>query len=153
VTADLEAVEARLDAATPGPWECNGDGEAAGHTLTIYGRDRGRWVAHVPNRDLNNNADLIANAPADLRALLAEVRTLRAERDAAREVVEAAEVVAHAFSLDGKDDKEREAAWSDLRRALNRLDGPCSGCDSDLHGHAPIRGWEDMEPGDHLGAE
>lgn len=94
---DIGAIEARLNAATPGPWTSEMDADkkatardwrevwagsnavvvadgyerhSAGETETVYGV-----------RIRAANAELIAHAPEDLRALLAEVRRLRSERD------------------------------------------------------------------------
>lgn len=80
---DLDAIEARLKAATPGPWH------NAGYSLK--GRDGSEVMAGADvlltmtcyHRE-SADADLIANAPTDLAALLAYVRELeevRAERD------------------------------------------------------------------------
>jgi hypothetical protein len=74
--ADLQAIEARLKAATPGPWLQN-----------IYPIEDGGLIVHLPsgNRpkiayisgDNEANAALIANAPQDLALLVGEVRTQR----------------------------------------------------------------------------
>jgi hypothetical protein len=83
----IDAIRARLDAATPGPWEAR----------QWYGNDDGGWAAigpHHESRDWNDDepesdlhelakrdAALIANAPADLRALLDEVERLTKRED------------------------------------------------------------------------
>lgn len=75
--ARLASIEARLDAATPGPWEFD-------ETTSII--DAGEVsVAHVhiTHDDSGSaNADLIAHAPADLRYLLDRVRELEKTVDA-----------------------------------------------------------------------
>lgn len=63
----LQEIRARLDAATPGPWE------KTSPNVVVAAGD---VVAGVP---LTNNADLIAHAPADLAWLLDEVERLRGE--------------------------------------------------------------------------
>ncbi len=90
---NLEEIEARLAAATPGPWDADGT-EVSQHWsrpepwLTIatnevdcmaycYG-GRGRGVERV------EDAEFIAHAPEDIRALLAEVKRLQAQIDAVK---------------------------------------------------------------------
>jgi hypothetical protein len=107
--ADLDAIEARLDAATPGPWEdlwfgdqitakksTFGDGYRADAALgwgesyankqvplwrsggRIAGEDDTTIWSEAGGAFTPKDADLIAHAPADLRALLAAVRRGRA---------------------------------------------------------------------------
>lgn len=67
----LDEIEARLKAATPGPWHFV---RAGGITAGI------EWIAQVFNRrdedfpNAANNAALIASAPADIAALLPVAR-------------------------------------------------------------------------------
>lgn len=67
----LGEIEARLAKATPGPW-VERDDEIWGHTATIVSHRR----VCTP-RDANRvaNADLIAHAPSDIRALLDIIRS------------------------------------------------------------------------------
>jgi hypothetical protein len=75
--ADLAEVETRLEALAPIPapweaWEHEGD--------TQIGADAGQFVAHIGRSSWPNTpitAELIANAPTDLRRLLDEVHRLR----------------------------------------------------------------------------
>ena len=93
-TLDIEAIKARLAAATPGPWDigtatdCSGDtailAEIRGETTVIaecfaelVGKDG--VVAKNSQRCLAT-ATLIAHAPTDIAALLAEVERLQRER-------------------------------------------------------------------------
>lgn len=74
---NLEPIKARLAAATPGPWYFTND---AGPThvaevSALYVRPE------APLRSPMADAALIAHAPADLAALIAEVERLRDERD------------------------------------------------------------------------
>ena len=78
----LDAIQERLDAATPGPWAVDSDDPA----YIIY-PEKGGWdglvIAHVAEQDgalfpVEHNGSLIANAPQDLADLLAEVERLRA---------------------------------------------------------------------------
>lgn len=85
--ADIAAIEARLAAATPGPWEWDGDAEPwQRHRLwapkscaevIVPGFD-GEGVEAMAASDAD--AALIANTPTDLAALLAEVRGLWEDR-------------------------------------------------------------------------
>jgi hypothetical protein len=65
VTVDLEAIRARLAAATPGPW-------FAGTTNHVFQADVGNVCAVFPHgADIGeHNTYLIAHAPADIAALL-----------------------------------------------------------------------------------
>jgi hypothetical protein len=91
-TLDLDAIEARLNAATPGPWDSlmDSDTKAAardwrevwgGPASVVVGdfyerRSGGETETVCGVRIRAANATLIANAPTDLRALVAEVRRL-----------------------------------------------------------------------------
>jgi len=71
---DLDAIEARANAATPGPWKRTGVDVMCYlpvHTV-MYGRRDGEWQSRVENQVF------IAHARADIPALIAAVR----ERDA-----------------------------------------------------------------------
>jgi hypothetical protein len=122
----LSAIRARLDAATPGPWEAR----------QWYGNDDGGWAAigpHHESRDWNDDepesdlhelakrdAALIANAPTDLRTLLDEVERLNAEcASAYRRGVEQA-----VCSVEGEatPSARRQA---DRLRAMLLADGEC----------------------------
>ena len=79
--ARIAQIRARLGAATPGPWQTWPDGtEESVESVSV-----GRFVCHMNSnmRQFRADASLIANAPADLVYLLAEVERLEAERDAA----------------------------------------------------------------------
>jgi hypothetical protein len=75
MTVDLDAIEARADAATEGPWFNNRNGVVIveSHPLAPTVSENSSW----------GDAEFIAAARADIPALVAELR-------AAREVVEAA---------------------------------------------------------------
>ena len=91
---DLAAIEARLAAATPGAWkqcsassdECicglvwSGDGS---HTVACTRDSEEEGIVRDP-ATIKANADLIAHAPDDLRALVARVRELEAALSASR---------------------------------------------------------------------
>ena len=72
----LQAIKARANAATPGPWECHND------DFVVVLHD-GVWhTISIP--DTSPNAAFIAAARADVPALVAEVERLRAQLAAAR---------------------------------------------------------------------
>ena len=109
-TLDLEPIKERLAAATPGPlgfatapaedssespaeyvanaftgygemyvvWDTSTEGNPDGYVLTAVTGDGPRASA---------NAELYANAPSDLAALISEVETLRGQIDAVRAAV------------------------------------------------------------------
>lgn len=87
----IDAIKARLDAATPGPWEADwleweDDGEDAHftHIVRAPGRDSGNGseivcdVGESPRRKTLPDAAFIANAPDDVGWLLERVETLEA---------------------------------------------------------------------------
>lgn len=78
---DLDPIKHRLEAATPGPWHWRA-------SRYLFDPDD-RIVAHAPTGPNNNqqghdihirhpDADMIANAPTDIEALITEVERLRA---------------------------------------------------------------------------
>ena len=67
----LAVIEARLEAATPRPWDRNTVGEIPAHFIRRYD-----GMAFLRVTDLGD-AELIAHAPTDIRALLTEVTALR----------------------------------------------------------------------------
>lgn len=80
---DTAAIEARLASATPGPWVRIGQYVAAptiGCNCAAppeYGHEPNCGAEPIAQAG-DNDADLIAHAPTDLRALLDEVERLRA---------------------------------------------------------------------------
>jgi hypothetical protein len=85
--ADLDAIEARLDAATPGPWHVEDDHATENQIWTERRWEAGGGASVVDAGGMGPaDADLIAHAPNDLRALLAEVRRGRRIEAAAWEL-------------------------------------------------------------------
>jgi len=82
VTApDLDAVQARADAATAGPWTVDDDRQTAYPVV----RANGRAVAGCPTSGLGkwprlSNAVFVAHARTDVPALVAELRAARGAR-------------------------------------------------------------------------
>jgi hypothetical protein len=80
MTVDLDAIEARAEAAAPGPWREPKNGLGLG--WTIFPKNSKGWS--IATCDSGTDADFIAHARADIPDLVAELR-------AAREVVKAAQ--------------------------------------------------------------
>ena len=74
---DLDAIQARADAATPGPWFAHEDWPGRVFAESEFNAH----VARVTGSNPEPNERFIAAARTDVPALLAEVRRLRAERD------------------------------------------------------------------------
>ena len=127
-TLDLEPIKERLAAATPGPWDADGT-EVSQHWsrpepwLTIatnevdcmaycYG-GRGRGVERV------EDAEFIAHAPEDIRALLAEVKRLQGELKLLRVMPPAAEQNATLIRLLKE---ETAALQSEVKRLQAQID-------------------------------
>ena len=93
MSIDIDAIEARENAATPGPWYSdNSDNmdDAGNHYSVMYGD--GWYLARVW-KDLKQSncvadAAFIASARQDVPALCAEVRELRAALERARALAE-----------------------------------------------------------------
>ena len=82
--ADLDAIEARLARATPGPWLVKDQDPKQIHRGTVQVQEDGRGVEVIAECYCGaydghglRNAELIARAPEDLQALIDEVRALR----------------------------------------------------------------------------
>lgn len=88
----LDAIQARVDGATGGPWGCYGDGAHEVFDAGEYSDgDRGEVVAAVI--DKLSDAVFIAEAREDIPALLAEVERLRALTTVTEDMVERAALV------------------------------------------------------------
>lgn len=126
----LDAIQERVDAATPGPWAVDSDDPA----YIIY-PEKGGWdglvIAHVAEQDgalfpVEHNGSLIAHAPQDLADLLAEVERLRALTTVDDDMVERAaramcdiEAQADQAMWDKLDEDERDVWRIDARAALD----------------------------------
>lgn len=97
---DLEPIKERLAEATPGPWESQGFDNYPGDEGTpIIGTSGIGLVAYALRHNVHSSnnrvdwydeeqcdkdAEFIAHAPEDIRALLAEVKRLQAQIDAVK---------------------------------------------------------------------
>lgn len=87
----LDEIEARLAAATPGPWfdgmgthgnPADGPEFCEVRTKSTDERTRGITIAELPlDKGAAQDAELIAHAPADLAALLAVVKAVRTKAE------------------------------------------------------------------------
>lgn len=82
---DIAGIEARANAASPGPWDerrigrlGNGDGESQHEQLCTPDDIGVIMLEHDGSDEGNANAEFIAHARADIPRLIAEVRRLRA---------------------------------------------------------------------------
>ena len=121
----LDAIQARVDGATGGPWGCYGDGAHEVFDAGEYSDgDRGEVVAAVI--DKLSDAVFIAEAREDIPALLAEVDQLRARLTVDEDMVERAaramcdiEAQADQAMWDKLDEDERDVWRIDARAALD----------------------------------
>ena len=89
---ELNEIEARVNAATPGPWIAANRDEI--HDKETRFDEHGARIGATANgiatmdcTNVENNRQFIVHARKDVPALLAEVRQLRAERDAIIQVL------------------------------------------------------------------
>lgn len=116
----LEQIEARANAATPGPWECMG--ETVFGTYSYIRKCKSHWpiTETARNKDHEKNGMFIANAREDIPWLISEVRRLHAENRMLRDwVID--------ISLDPKppgvtDEIFRSWAVGTAREFLRRID-------------------------------
>jgi len=149
VRLDLDAITARSEAATPGPWEhltapaeddtsslaeWMADTLTGGerlHVLTAAGQGEYAYIVPALTGDgpaAPANADFIAHAREDVPALVTAVRGLRAEREEAREEATWATLAAdtqreRADRLQAAID---EAPHTDLCYYVQRQGDPCN---------------------------
>ena len=94
VALDLDAIEARVNAATPGPWWVEQVGDFGDKSAVI---ECVRWRGYLNTLHLGEDtptAEFIAHAREDVPALVAEVRRLTVEAATQREWFEAADAAA-----------------------------------------------------------
>lgn len=85
----LKEIQARLEDSEPGPWYHEPIRDCHELTTVYYCFHNGdTWDRDLVAESTGGNVALIANAPADLADLLAEVHRLRDELAKAREVTE-----------------------------------------------------------------
>ena len=88
----LDAIEARLRAATPGPWSAEYSREQGNCVIPHDAQSTREAVCVTRLYNQAADAEFIARAPEDIAALVAAVRTLTAENERLRGKVERVEV-------------------------------------------------------------
>ena len=78
---ELDAMQARCDAATPGPWRLIGDSFDPPEWFVVTEDGCEVILGPTDAMPVNSNAEFIAHARTDTPRLIAEVRRLRAEAD------------------------------------------------------------------------
>ena len=92
-TLDLEPIKERLAAATPGPWRVWHDPDpskvrsTAVETAWCYGDIEGDTELITDYLPTGADAEMIANAPEDIAALISEVERLREQVEAVKVAV------------------------------------------------------------------
>ena len=88
---DIDAIETRLAMASPGPWRVKPSDNGSIHRGTVQVEENGRMIEVIAECYCGaseghglRNAELIAHAPDDIKALIEEVKRLRMERLVAR---------------------------------------------------------------------
>lgn len=122
--ADIDAIQQRCDAATPGPWEIIGGNEYLTGVGVMVGAPEGISIA---------DAEFIAHARTDIPALLARVRELEAAVQRVRNAVAGdPTTVARAgvvMSWDGPDGVSVDEAVNILADAVIAIDDALRGSD------------------------
>jgi len=76
---ELAAIQARVEAITPGAWEKTTDKLGLTFLLAPDERLGGVIVARITGSNIAEDAEFIAHAPCDVRAMLAEIERLQAD--------------------------------------------------------------------------
>jgi len=125
MSLDLEPIKARIARATPGPWRVKETDPRSIHRGTVQVEENGRVIETVAECYCGGyeghglrNAELVANAPTDLDALIAEVERLRAQRALDNEAL--------ARARDEGRDRERAATLAWLREPGEYVDPACA---------------------------
>lgn len=90
---DLDAIEARANTATPGPWAVSED------YSDVLAPDGSQLASYWNPTSETENGEFIAHAREDVPALLAEVRRLRAQVAAVTDLCDQQEMAARMFEL------------------------------------------------------
>lgn len=86
MTLNLEAIKARCEKATAGPWYGYEERESSAEGHAVSTGPSNLFTIGISNQDAND-ADFIAHARTDLPALVAEVERLRKVESAARDML------------------------------------------------------------------
>ncbi len=133
-TLDIEAAQARCDAATEGPWESSGSSTYAPNQASLSA-SRELYTGYEGEMS-DADSDFIAHARTDLPLALAEIRRLR-ERTASLEIEMAHEMGKHYATADDMAEIEliRQQTAASLAQALEELkdlEGQYEGLNADF---------------------
>ena len=124
---DLQEIEARLEAATPGPWDFETIPETGESRVVVRSNtgDPMLDVSVAPHGVRAEDAEFIAHAPEDMRALIAALERqselimgLEAEVHAQRQKLEAVKKLHRPISAECLD--------------IEEIDSACAGCSGQL---------------------
>ena len=98
---EIQAIEARLEAATPGPWDFETIPETGESRVVVFSNtgDPMLDVSVAPHGVRAEDAEFIAYAPEDIRALIAEVKRLEAWKREAVTVMDGLQGLGEALRL------------------------------------------------------
>jgi len=85
--SELAAIQARLDASTPGPWEADWEGTNHFEITARTAHSPRYWIVNNLGEGYGPDFDFIGHCREDVPALLAELRYERRRREAAEEVL------------------------------------------------------------------
>jgi hypothetical protein len=132
---DLDAIEARAAAATPGPWTVEGEGDLPGINDLMVVDPVEQWICNVDDGNAKRNladAAFIAAARTDVPALVAALRASLAREAALREALAGIDERAASLEQDARtgthgDACPRRIADDEHHRACERedCDGAC----------------------------
>ena len=109
---DLQEIEARLEAATPGPWDFETIPETGESRVVVFSNtgDPMLDVSVAPHGVRAEDAEFIAHAPKDIRALIDEVTDLRMKLEAAQFQIEKVKALHFPADLESRE-KEQTMSW------------------------------------------
>ena len=157
MSLDLEPIKARIARATPGPWRVKETDPRSIHRGIVQVEEHGRVIETVAECYCGGyeghglrNAELVANAPTDLDALIAEVERLREDAVVARSV-ETTLTVRDEERLAALLDAERENTALRLENERLRIDhhtlmsvALALADETDHDGYRPERGRDEV---------
>ena len=111
-----DEIKARLAAATPGPWFARPNDLIGGWCVRTADTPPSEGPGEVADFIREEDARLVAAAPADIAALLAEVERLRAEAHELRLMAEEAARAENANAEDAKKERAAVVAWLRTQR-------------------------------------
>jgi hypothetical protein len=115
---DLDEIEARAKAATPGPWRADEDSEETGRGVTDDAVEHWIFFATNPAPSEADTAHIAGMDPQTTLALVAELRAAREFRDAVRSAL----APGRWRGFDGPDGVSTHEVTADVATALEAYD-------------------------------